>query len=76
MRNTDLFVLMVAIGSPWLISSYATTSPKSAAAETGRIMITTGVLDDGDLRTYRTLLTLSDDLGNGGPEIVPLAQTK
>jgi hypothetical protein len=39
MRNTYLFVLMVAIGSPWLLSSYATTSPKSAAAETARITI-------------------------------------
>jgi hypothetical protein len=36
----------------------------------------TGVLDEGDLHTYRTLLTLSDDLRNGGPEIVHLAQTK
>jgi 7,8-dihydropterin-6-yl-methyl-4-(beta-D-ribofuranosyl)aminobenzene 5'-phosphate synthase len=36
----------------------------------------TGVLDEGDLRTYRTLLAQSDDLSDGGPEIVHLAQTK
>jgi hypothetical protein len=39
MRNTYLFVLMVVIGSPWLVSSYATTFPKSAAAATARITI-------------------------------------
>jgi 7,8-dihydropterin-6-yl-methyl-4-(beta-D-ribofuranosyl)aminobenzene 5'-phosphate synthase len=36
----------------------------------------TGVLDEGDLRTYRTLLARSDDLSDGGLEIVQLAQTK
>jgi hypothetical protein len=36
----------------------------------------TGVLDEGDLRTYRTLLAQSDDLSDGGPEIEHLAQTK
>jgi hypothetical protein len=35
----------------------------------------TGVLDEGDLRTYRTLLAQSDDLSDGGLEIVHLAQT-
>ncbi len=35
-----------------------------------------GVLDEGDLRTYRTLLAQSDDLSDGGPEIVRLAQTQ
>jgi hypothetical protein len=28
------------------------------------------------LRTYRTLLAQSDDMSDGGPEIVHLAQTK
>jgi 7,8-dihydropterin-6-yl-methyl-4-(beta-D-ribofuranosyl)aminobenzene 5'-phosphate synthase len=36
----------------------------------------TGVLDEGDLRTYRTLLAQSDDLSDDGLEIVHLAQTK
>ena len=36
----------------------------------------TGALDEGYLRTYRTLLAQSDDLSDGGQEIVHLAQTK
>jgi 7,8-dihydropterin-6-yl-methyl-4-(beta-D-ribofuranosyl)aminobenzene 5'-phosphate synthase len=36
----------------------------------------TGVLDEGDLRTYRTLLAQSDDLSDDGLEIVHLAQAK
>ena len=39
MRKTQLFVLMSVIGSAWLLSSCATTSPTSAAAETPRITI-------------------------------------
>src|ERR1017187_2660873 len=39
MRKTQLFVLMAAIGSAWLLSSCATTSPTSAAAETPRITV-------------------------------------
>jgi hypothetical protein len=39
MRNTHLFLLIVAIGSPWLVSSYATASPKAASAVTARITI-------------------------------------
>ena len=35
-----------------------------------------GVWDEGDLRTYRTLLAHSDDLSDGGLEIVHLAQKK
>jgi 7,8-dihydropterin-6-yl-methyl-4-(beta-D-ribofuranosyl)aminobenzene 5'-phosphate synthase len=37
MRKTQLFVLLSVIGSTWLLSSCATISPKSAAAETPRI---------------------------------------
>jgi 7,8-dihydropterin-6-yl-methyl-4-(beta-D-ribofuranosyl)aminobenzene 5'-phosphate synthase len=39
MRRTQLFVLMAAIGSAWLLSSCATTSPTSAATETARITV-------------------------------------
>jgi hypothetical protein len=39
MRENQLFVLMAAIGSAWLLSSCATTSPTSAAAETARITV-------------------------------------
>ena len=39
MRKTQLFVLMSVVGSAWLLSSYATTSPTSAAAGTPRITV-------------------------------------
>jgi 7,8-dihydropterin-6-yl-methyl-4-(beta-D-ribofuranosyl)aminobenzene 5'-phosphate synthase len=39
MRKTQLFVLMSVIGSAWPLSSCATTSPTSAAAETPRITV-------------------------------------
>jgi 7,8-dihydropterin-6-yl-methyl-4-(beta-D-ribofuranosyl)aminobenzene 5'-phosphate synthase len=39
MRNTQLFVLLSVIGSAGLLSSYATTSPTSAASETPRITV-------------------------------------
>jgi len=39
MGRTQIFVLMVAFGSAWLLSSCATTSPTSAAAETARITV-------------------------------------
>ena len=39
MRITQLFVLMGAIGSAWLLSSCATTSPITPATETARITV-------------------------------------
>jgi glyoxylase-like metal-dependent hydrolase (beta-lactamase superfamily II) len=39
MRKTQLFVLMSVVGSAWPLSSYAATSPTSAAAETPRITV-------------------------------------
>ena len=39
MQKTPLFVLMSVVGSAWLLSSCATTSPTSAAAETPRITV-------------------------------------
>jgi 7,8-dihydropterin-6-yl-methyl-4-(beta-D-ribofuranosyl)aminobenzene 5'-phosphate synthase len=38
MRRTQLFGVIAAIGSAWILSSYA-ASPKSAAAEAARITI-------------------------------------
>jgi hypothetical protein len=35
-----------------------------------------GVLDEGDLHTYRTLLAQSEDLNESGPGIMQLAQTE
>ena len=39
MRITQLFVLMGVIGSAWLLSSCATTSPITPATETARITV-------------------------------------
>src|ERR1700722_20606645 len=39
MGRTQIFVLMVAFGSAWLLSSCATTPPSPAAAETARITV-------------------------------------
>ena len=39
MQKTQLFVLMSVVGSAWLLSSFATTSATSAAAETPRITV-------------------------------------
>jgi len=39
MQKTRLFILMSVVGSAWLLSSCATTSPVSAAAETTRITV-------------------------------------
>jgi 7,8-dihydropterin-6-yl-methyl-4-(beta-D-ribofuranosyl)aminobenzene 5'-phosphate synthase len=39
MRRTQLFGVIAAIGSAWIPSSCATTSPTSAAAETARITV-------------------------------------
>ena len=39
MRKTQRFILMAAIGSAWLLSSYAATSSTSSAAERPRITV-------------------------------------
>src|SRR5580692_3353966 len=39
MRRTQLFGVIAAIGSAWILPSCATTSPTSAAAETARITV-------------------------------------
>jgi 7,8-dihydropterin-6-yl-methyl-4-(beta-D-ribofuranosyl)aminobenzene 5'-phosphate synthase len=68
--------LQRTFGDHYLYAGLGTTldlgaKPRAASDRRG-----TGVLDEGDLRTYRTLLALCDDLRNGGPEFVRLAQTK
>jgi 7,8-dihydropterin-6-yl-methyl-4-(beta-D-ribofuranosyl)aminobenzene 5'-phosphate synthase len=63
-------------GDHYLYAGLGTTlnlGPNPRAASERRA---TGVLDEGDLRTYRTLLAQSDDLSDDGPKIVHLAQTK
>src|ERR1700736_718180 len=68
--------LQRTFGDHYLYAGLGTTLNLGANPRAASDRRATGVLDEGDLRTYRTLLTLSDDLRNGGPEIVRLAQTK
>ncbi len=68
--------LQRTFGDHYLYAGLGTTLNLGANPRAASDRRATGVLDEGDLRTYRTLLTLGDDLRNGGPEIVHLAQTK
>jgi 7,8-dihydropterin-6-yl-methyl-4-(beta-D-ribofuranosyl)aminobenzene 5'-phosphate synthase len=68
--------LQRTFGDHYLYAGLGTTLNLGANPRSASDRRATGVLDEGDLRTYRTLLTLSDDLRNGGPENVRLAQTK
>jgi len=68
--------LQTTFGDHYLYAGLGTTLDLGANPRTAPDWRATGVLDDGDLRTYRTLLARSDDLRAGGPEIVRLAQTK
>ena len=67
--------LQRTFGDHYLYAGLGTTLDLGANPRAASDRRATGVLDEGDLRSYRTLLTLSDDLRNGGPEIVRLAQT-
>src|SRR5882762_3266341 len=68
--------LQRTFGDHYLYAGLGTTLDLGANPRAASDRRATGVLDEVDLRTYRTLLTLGDDLRNGGPEIVHLAQTK
>jgi 7,8-dihydropterin-6-yl-methyl-4-(beta-D-ribofuranosyl)aminobenzene 5'-phosphate synthase len=63
-------------GDHYLYAGLGTTLDLGANPRAASDRRATGVPDEGDLRTYRTLLAQSDDLSDGGPEIVHLAQTK
>jgi 7,8-dihydropterin-6-yl-methyl-4-(beta-D-ribofuranosyl)aminobenzene 5'-phosphate synthase len=63
-------------GDHYLYAGLGTTLNLGANPRAASEPRATGVLDEGDLRTYRTLLAQSDDLSDGGPEIEHLAQTK
>jgi 7,8-dihydropterin-6-yl-methyl-4-(beta-D-ribofuranosyl)aminobenzene 5'-phosphate synthase len=68
--------LQRTFGDYYLYAGLGTTLDLGANPRAASDRRATGVLDEGDLRTYRTLLAQSDDLSDGGPEIVHLAQTK
>jgi 7,8-dihydropterin-6-yl-methyl-4-(beta-D-ribofuranosyl)aminobenzene 5'-phosphate synthase len=66
--------LQRTFGDHYLYAGLGTTLDLGANPRAASDRRATGVLDEGDLRTYRTLLAQSDDLSDGGPEIVHLAQ--
>jgi 7,8-dihydropterin-6-yl-methyl-4-(beta-D-ribofuranosyl)aminobenzene 5'-phosphate synthase len=68
--------LQRTFGDHYLYAGLGTTLDLGANPRAASDRRATGVLDESDLGTYRTLLAQSDDLSDGGPEIVHLAQTK
>ena len=68
--------LQRTFGDHYLYAGLGTTLDLGANPRAASDRRATGVLDEGDLRTYRTLLAPRDDLSDGGPEIVHLTQTK
>jgi 7,8-dihydropterin-6-yl-methyl-4-(beta-D-ribofuranosyl)aminobenzene 5'-phosphate synthase len=63
-------------GDHYLYAGLGTTLNLGANPRVASDRRAIGVLDESDLRTYRTLLAQSDDLSDGGLEIVHLAQTR
>jgi len=68
--------LQKTFGDHYLYAGLGTTLNLGANPRAASHRRAGGVLDEVDLRTYRTLLAQSDDLRDGGPEIVHLAQTE
>jgi 7,8-dihydropterin-6-yl-methyl-4-(beta-D-ribofuranosyl)aminobenzene 5'-phosphate synthase len=68
--------LQKTFGDHYLYAGLGTTLDLGANPRVASDRRAIGVLDESDLRTYRTLLAQSDDLSDGGLEIVHLAQTK
>ena len=66
--------LQRTFGDHYLYAGLGTTLNLGANPRAASDRRAAGVLDEGDLRIYRTLLAQSDDLSDGGPEIVHLAQ--
>jgi 7,8-dihydropterin-6-yl-methyl-4-(beta-D-ribofuranosyl)aminobenzene 5'-phosphate synthase len=63
-------------GDHYLYAGLGTTLDLGAIPRTASNRRASYVLDDIDLRTYRALIAQSDDVSDGGPESVHLAQTK
>jgi 7,8-dihydropterin-6-yl-methyl-4-(beta-D-ribofuranosyl)aminobenzene 5'-phosphate synthase len=68
--------LQRTFGDHYLYAGLGTTLDLGANPRAASDRRATGVLDEGALRIYRTLLAHSDDLSDGGPKIVQLAQIK
>ena len=68
--------LQKTFGDHYLYAGLGTTLRLGANPRTASNRRASGVLDEGDSRTYRALLAQSDDPSDDGPEIVHLAQTK
>jgi len=68
-------VLQKTFGNHYLYAGLGTTLDLGTTPRTASERLAPDVLDEGELRTYRTLLAQSDDRNDGRPEIVQLAQT-
>jgi 7,8-dihydropterin-6-yl-methyl-4-(beta-D-ribofuranosyl)aminobenzene 5'-phosphate synthase len=68
--------LQKTFGDHYLYAGLGTTVDLGANPRAASERRASDVLDESNLRTYRTLLAHSDDLSDGGPQIVHLAQTK
>jgi len=68
--------LQRTFGDHYLYAGLGTTLDLGANPHAASDRRASGVLDEGDFRTYRTLLAQTNDLSDGGPAIVHLARTK
>jgi 7,8-dihydropterin-6-yl-methyl-4-(beta-D-ribofuranosyl)aminobenzene 5'-phosphate synthase len=66
--------LQRTFGDHYLYAGLGTTLDLGANPRAASDRRATGIQDEGDLRTYRTLLAQSDNVGDSGSEIVHLAQ--
>jgi 7,8-dihydropterin-6-yl-methyl-4-(beta-D-ribofuranosyl)aminobenzene 5'-phosphate synthase len=68
--------LKKTFGDQYLYAGLGTTLNLDANPRTASDRPASGVLDESDLRSYRTLVAQSNDLSEGGPKIVRLAHTE
>jgi 7,8-dihydropterin-6-yl-methyl-4-(beta-D-ribofuranosyl)aminobenzene 5'-phosphate synthase len=68
--------LKTVFGDHYLYAGLGTTLPLGANPRANSDQSATFAMDEGDLRSYRSLLARSDDLYDGGPETGRLAQAK
>jgi 7,8-dihydropterin-6-yl-methyl-4-(beta-D-ribofuranosyl)aminobenzene 5'-phosphate synthase len=68
--------LQKTFGDHYLYAGLGTTLDLGANPRTASDRRASGVLDESDSRTYRTLISQSDDVSDDGPQIMQLAQAK